>query len=115
MDSTGDQLLKHPRGYTLAENLHLPALKSLTSSKIHCVDSTAKGEIQYARCVYAHTKDNDMAIRAPVASFWAQRSHVLRVEADKEFMRMWLDYSRFGYDVFSELLAPRLFVNGCIC
>jgi len=66
------------------------------------VDSTAKGEIQYARYVYAHTKDDDTAIRAPVAAFWAMKSHVLRVEADREFMQMCLEFPRFGYDVLSK-------------
>jgi len=108
IDTSGDQLLKHARVYTLADTLNLPGLRSLASSKIHCVDSTAKGEIQYARYVYAHTKDDDTAIRAPVASFWAARSHVLRAEADEEFMRMCLEFPRFGYDVLTRVLDEKL-------
>lgn len=104
VDETGDQLLKHARVYTLAETLSLPALKSLASSKIHCVNSTAKGEIAYARYVYAHTQKDDAAIRAPVANFWATRSHTLRAEAEDEFRMMCLEFPQFGYDVLSAYL-----------
>jgi hypothetical protein len=102
VDESGDQLLKHARVYTLAENLQLPALKALASSKIHCVNSTAKGEIAYARYVYAHTQKDDTAIRAPVANFWATRSHTLRSEAENEFRSMCLEFPQFGYDVLSK-------------
>jgi hypothetical protein len=105
VDETGDQLLKHARVYTLAETLSLPALKQLASSKIHCVNSTAKGEIAYARYVYAHTHKDDTAIRAPVANFWATRSHTLRAEAEDEFRQMCLEFPQFGYDVLSKLLS----------
>jgi hypothetical protein len=88
--------------YTLAELLGLPALKSLASSKIHCVNSTAKGEIAYARYVYAHTSPDDAAIRAPVVNFWATRSHTLRAEAEDEFRQMCLEFPQFGYDVLSK-------------
>lgn len=101
VDASGDQLLKHARVYTLAETLNLPALKSLASSKIHCVNSTAKGEIAYARYVYAHTAGDDTTIRAPVANFWATRSHTLRSEAEVEFRQMCLEFPQFGYDVLS--------------
>jgi hypothetical protein len=104
VDESGDQLLKHARVYTLAENLQLPALKALASSKIHCVNSTAKGEIAYARYVYAHTQKDDTAIRAPVANFWATRSHTLRSEAEDEFRSMCLEFPQFGYDVLSKFL-----------
>jgi hypothetical protein len=104
VDETGDQLLKHARVYTLGETLNLPALKSLASSKIHCVNSTAKGEIAYARYVYAHTQKDDTTIRAPVANFWATRSHTLRAEAEDEFRMMCLEFPQFGYDVLSMLL-----------
>jgi hypothetical protein len=106
VDETGDQLLKHARVYTLGETLSLPALKSLASSKIHCVNSTAKGEIAYARYVYAHTHKDDTTIRAPVANFWATRSHTLRAEAEDEFRQMCLEFPQFGYDVLSKML-PR--------
>lgn len=102
IDESGDQLLKHARVYTLAEMLNLPSLKSLASSKIHCVNSTAKGEIAYARYVYAHTQKDDQTIRAPVANFWATRSHTLRSEAETEFREMCLEYPQFGYDVLSK-------------
>jgi hypothetical protein len=118
VDETGDQLLKHARVYTLAETLGLPALKSLASSKIHCVNSTAKGEIAYARYVYAHTQKEDTAIRAPVVNFWATRSHTLRAEAEDEFRQMCLEFPQFGYDVLSNsvvlcvLLIYLFFVEG---
>ena len=109
VDETGDQLLKHARVYTLAETLGLPTLKSLASSKIHSVNSTAKGELAYARYVYAHTHKNDTAIRAPVANFWATRSHTLRSEAEQEFRHMCLEFPQFGYDVLSKLMHGWLF------
>lgn len=108
VDETGDQLLKHARVYTLAETLNLPQLKSLASSKIHCVNSTAKGEIAYARYVYAHTHKDDNTIRAPVANFWATRSHTLRAEAEDEFRSMCLEFPQFGYDVLTRVLDEKL-------
>ncbi|KAF7865816.1 hypothetical protein EAF04_005981 [Stromatinia cepivora] len=108
VDETGDQLLKHARVYTLAEMLQLPSLKSLASSKIHCVNSTAKGEIAYARYVYAHTQKDDQTIRAPVANFWATRSHTLRSEAETEFREMCLEFPQFGYDVLTRVLDEKL-------
>ena len=77
VDDTGSQLLKHARVYTLAEKLGLPELKTLAHSKIHRINSTAVGEIAYARYVYANTPADDVTIRKPVAAFWATRSHVL--------------------------------------
>ncbi|KAM3073646.1 hypothetical protein ACMFMG_004469 [Clarireedia jacksonii] len=108
VDETGDQLLKHARVYTLANTLNLPELKSLASSKIHCVNSTAKGEIAYARYVYANTEKDDQTIRAPVANFWATRSHVLRSEAEDEFKQMCLNFPQFGYDVLTRVLDEKL-------
>jgi hypothetical protein len=102
VDDTGDQLLKHARVYTLAEKFGLPALKSLASSKIHCINSTAKGEIAYARYVYAYTRKDDTTIRAPVANFWATRSHTLRQEAEEDFRSLCLEFPQFGYDVLSK-------------
>jgi hypothetical protein len=101
VDDSGDQLLKHARIYTLAEKFGVAGLKTLSSSKIHCVNSTAKGEIAYARYVYAFTRNDDTAIRAPVASFWATRSHTLRAEAESEFKALCLEHPQFGYDVLS--------------
>ncbi|KAH7162149.1 hypothetical protein B0J13DRAFT_517431 [Dactylonectria estremocensis] len=108
VDSNGDQLLKHARVYTLAEKLGVPGLKSLASSKIHCVNSTAKGEIAYARYVYAYTDTDDTTIRAPVASFWATRSHTLRAEAEEEFRALCLEHPQFGYDVLTRVLDDKL-------
>ncbi|KAG9243112.1 hypothetical protein BJ878DRAFT_568741 [Calycina marina] len=108
VDETGDQLPKHARVYTLGENLQLPVLKALASSKIHLVNSTARGEIAYARYIYAHTAKNDDSIRAPVAKFWATRSHTLRSEAEDEFRSMCLKFPQFGYDVLTLVLDEKL-------
>lgn len=89
----------------------MPVLRSLASSKIHCVNSTAKGEIAYARYVYAHTHKDDSAIRAPVVNFWATRSHTLRAEAEDEFRQMCLEFPQFGYDVLSKFL---FFLGICV-
>lgn len=104
IDDTGAQLLKHARVYTLAFKFGLPLLRTLASSKIHCVSSTAKGEIAYAEYIYAHTPESDTTIRAPVANFWASRSHSLRAEAEPEFKALCLRYPQFGYDVLSTYL-----------
>lgn len=77
-------------------------LKSLASSKIHCVNSTAKGEITYARYIYQYTNKEDTTVRAPVANFWATRSHTLRAEAEDEFRSLCLEFPQFGYDVLSK-------------
>ncbi|KAJ9137098.1 BTB/POZ domain-containing protein [Pleurostoma richardsiae] len=108
VDESGEQLLKHARVYTLAEKFQIPQLKNLASSKIHCVNSTAKGEIAYARYVYAYTPKEDSSIRAPVANFWATRSHVLRAEAEQEFRALCLEYPQFGYDVLTRVLDEKL-------
>ena len=86
----------------MASRFGLPELKALASGKIHCVNSTAKGEIAYARYVYGHTTAEDGGVRAPVAQFWATRSHVLRSEAEEEFRGLCLEFPQFGYDVLSE-------------
>lgn len=77
-------------------------LKELAHSKVHCVKSSAKGEIAYARYVYATTPKEDDTIRKPVASFWAHRSHVLRAEAEDEFRQMCLEFPQFSFDVISK-------------
>lgn len=114
VDESGEQLLKHARVYTLAEKFGVDKLKTLASSKIHCVNSTAKGEITYARYVYQYTSKADSTVRAPVANFWATRSHTLRAEAEAEFRSLCLEFPEFGYDVLSKpslasfsLLSPR--------
>ena len=103
VDMTGDQLLKHAKVYTLADKFGLAHLKNLASSKIHCVKSTAKGEIAYARYVYQYTARDDTSIRVPVANFWATRSHTLRAEAEELFRSLCLEFPQFGYDVLSML------------
>ena len=125
IDDSGDQLLKHAKVYTLAEKLGVPvrippskssseqpanlicihqSLKSLSHSKIHLVTSTALAEIAYARYVYSHTSRADFTIRKPVASFWGQRSHVLRHETEGSFRAMCLQYPEFAFDVLSFVL-----------
>ncbi|KAH6654296.1 hypothetical protein BKA67DRAFT_274554 [Truncatella angustata] len=108
VDESGNQLLKHARVYTLADRFGVSKLKGLATSKIHCVNSTAKGEIQYARYVYAYTSTEDASIRAPVANFWATRSHTLRAEAEEEFRGLCLEYPQFGYDVLTRVLDEKL-------
>jgi len=103
----------------------MPTLRTLAHSKIHCVDSTARGEMAYARFVYANTPAEDVTIRKPVASFWAQRSHVLRKEAEEEFRSMCLgmfffergvlvyglmsciEYPQFAFDVLTKVLDEK--------
>ncbi|KAL8938667.1 MAG: hypothetical protein Q9211_003099 [Gyalolechia sp. 1 TL-2023] len=129
IDDSGAQLLKHARVYTLAEKLVMPvriishlnlasfeyvpkltafvpfkALKSLSHSKIHLITSTAIAEIAYARYVYSHTTRSDLTIRKPVASFWGQRSHVLRHETEGSFRDMCLAFPEFAFDVLSFVL-----------
>ncbi|KAI8962825.1 hypothetical protein F5Y11DRAFT_321752 [Daldinia sp. FL1419] len=108
VDETGEQLLKHARVYTLAEKFGMEKLKSLASSKIHCVNSTAKGEITYARYIYQYTNKEDTTVRAPVANFWATRSHTLRAEAEEEFRSLCLEFPQFGYDVLTRVLDEKL-------
>ncbi|KAJ9650311.1 hypothetical protein H2198_010377, partial [Neophaeococcomyces mojaviensis] len=97
----------HAKVYTLAEKLGLPDLQSLAHSKIHRINSTAIGEIAYARYVYGNTSVHDQTIRKPVAAFWATRSHVLRHEAEAEFKAMCLEFPQFGFDVLSLVLDAR--------
>ncbi|KAH0357961.1 hypothetical protein KCU83_g120, partial [Aureobasidium melanogenum] len=103
-DIEGMALLRHARVYTLAQHFGVPALATLAHKKIHLTQSTARGEIEYARYVYGHTETTDESIRKPVAAFWATRSHVLRHEAEKEFRSMCLEFPQFGFDVLSLVL-----------
>lgn len=103
-DTEGIALLRHARIYTLAERLGLPQLAQLARKKIHLTQSTAKGEIAYARFVYKETSPDDNEMRKPVASFWATRSHALRHEAEQEFRRMCLGFPQFAFDVLSLVL-----------
>ncbi|KAM0697872.1 hypothetical protein Q7P36_002726 [Cladosporium allicinum] len=103
-DDSGVALLRHARVYTIAKRFGLPALAGVAHKKIHLTQSTAKGEIAYARFVYKETSTEDEAIRKPVAAFWATRSHVLRHEAEQEFKRLCLEHPQFGFDVLSLVL-----------
>ena len=103
-DNDGIGLLRHARVYSLAQRFGLPALASMAHRKITLTQSTARGEIAYARFVYKKTSPDDTTIRKPVAHFWATRSHVLRHEAEAEFRRMCLEFPQFGYDVLSLVL-----------
>lgn len=107
IDDTGDQLLRHARVYTIAKKFGVDELKLLAHGKIHRINSTARGEIAYARYVYGNTAAEDATIRKPVAAFWATRSHVLRHEAEKEFRTMCLEYPQFGFDVLSLVLDQK--------
>ena len=106
-DEEGESLLKHARIYTLANKLEMSGLKVLAHSKVHRINATAKAEIAYARYVYAHTPRDDVTIRKPIASFWGQRSHVLRHEAEDDFKKLCLDHPDFAFDVLSHVLDAR--------
>lgn len=107
LEDDGARLLEHARVYTLAEKLGVSDLKALAHSKVHRINSSARGEIAYARFVYANTPRNDVIIRKPIASFWGQRSHVLRHEAEDDFKQLCLDFPDFGFDVLSYVLDAR--------
>ncbi|KAM0256093.1 hypothetical protein ACHAQJ_005180 [Trichoderma viride] len=108
VDDSGIQLLKHARIYTLAQKWGVSALQTLSSSKIYCINSTVKGEIEYARYIYANTSLDDTTIRAPVANFWATRSHTLRSEAEDEFKALCLEFPQFGFDILTRVLDDKL-------
>lgn len=108
VDDSGIQLLKHARIYTLAQKWGVAALQTLSSSKIYCINSTVKGEIEYARYIYAYTAVDDTTIRAPVANFWATRSHTLRSEAEDEFKALCLEFPQFGFDILTRVLDDKL-------
>jgi hypothetical protein len=103
-DLQGTALLRHARVYTLAKRFGVPGLATLAHKKIHLTNSTARGEIEYARYVYGHTSPQDESVRKPIAAFWATRSHVLRHEAEGEFRSMCLEFPQFGFDVLSLVL-----------
>lgn len=107
LDLEGSQLLKHARVYTLAGKLSMSELQKLAHEKVHCVNSTAKGEIAYARYVYAISTPDETTIRKPVAAFWAQRSHVLRHEANEEFHQICLEFPQFSWDMMTRLLDEK--------
>jgi hypothetical protein len=103
-DKSGDQLLRHARIYTLAEKLGMPALKSLAHGKIHKVKSSPQAELSYARYVYTHTPDTDNTIRKPVASYWANQSHLLRHEVGDDFKKLCIEVPEFSFDVLTIIL-----------
>lgn len=103
-DDAGTALLRHARVYTLAKQFGIEPLAVLAHKKIHLTQSSAKGELSYARYIYGHTSSADSTIRKPVANFWAMRSHVLRHAAETEFRDMCLEFPQFGYDVLQIVL-----------
>ncbi|OQE19129.1 hypothetical protein PENSTE_c016G08578 [Penicillium steckii] len=107
LDTTGEQLLRHARVYTLAEKLGMPVLKRLAHKKIHQVNGTPSGELAYARYVYTHTPEDDITIRKPVASYWAARSHILRHGIEEEWRKICIDIPEFSYDVLTIVLNKR--------
>ena len=107
IEDNGERLLEHARVYTLAEKLGVGDLKLLAHSKVHRINSSAKGEIAYARFMYANTPRDDVTIRKPIASFWGQRSHILRHEAEDDFKQLCLDFPDFGFDVLTHVLDSR--------
>lgn len=74
----GDHLLKHAKVYTLAEKFVVKDLKTMAHKKIHRINSSALGEISYARYVYGNTPREDRTIRGPIAAFWAARGEFRR-------------------------------------
>ncbi|KAJ5668819.1 hypothetical protein N7462_009889 [Penicillium macrosclerotiorum] len=105
-DQSGEELLQHERIYTLAETLRMPALKSLVHTKIHHIKDTPKGELAYARYVYAHTTKDEIAIRKPVASYWASRGHILH-EIQKDWAKLCHEVPEFTFDVLTMLMDRR--------
>lgn len=88
----------------MAGKLGIPDLKTLAHSKIHRVRSSSRGELEYARYVYAHTTTDDTTLRKPIASFWATRSHELRLGIEGEFKSLCLEAPEFSYDVLIMVL-----------
>lgn len=105
VDDSGEQLLKHARVYTLAEKLGIPALKILAHNKIHRVNSSPRGELEYARYVYTHTTTEDGTLRKPVASFWSKPPQ--RHGVEEEFKKLCLEAPEFCYDVLALVLETK--------
>lgn len=106
VDDSGEQLLKHARVHTLAEKLGIPELKTLAHTKIHRVKSSPRGELEYARYVYANTSVDDTTLRKPVAAFWA-KSYALRHGIDEDFKKLCLEAPEFAYDVLILVLENK--------
>ncbi|KAJ5207188.1 hypothetical protein N7491_002181 [Penicillium cf. griseofulvum] len=107
-DKSGDELLRHARIYTLAEKLDLPALQRIAHGKIHKVKSSPKAELSYARYVYTHTPTIDATIRKPVATYWANHSHLLRQEVGDDFKKLCIEVPEFSFDVLTIILDRKL-------
>ncbi|KGO39776.1 hypothetical protein PEX1_005680 [Penicillium expansum] len=107
-DKSRDELLSHARIYTLAEKLGLPSLQRIAHGKIHKVQSSPSAELSYARYVYTHTPATDTTIRKPVATYWANQSHVLRQEVGDDFKRLCIEVPEFSFDVLTIILDRKL-------
>ncbi|KAH9845553.1 hypothetical protein Tdes44962_MAKER06518 [Teratosphaeria destructans] len=57
--------------------------------------STAKGEITFARSVCTETNPEVVSARKPVAQLWSTRSHAPRYKADFDCKSMRLEIPRF--------------------
>ncbi|CAG8232627.1 unnamed protein product [Penicillium nalgiovense] len=112
-DKSGDELLRHARVYTLAEKLGLPNLQRIAHAKIHKVQSSPSAELSYARYVYTHTPAADTTIRKPVATYWANQSHVLRQEVGDDFKKLCIEVPEFSFDVLTIILDRKL-KNGSV-
>jgi hypothetical protein len=88
----------------LAEKLGLPNLKNLAHGKIHKIKASPGAELAYARYVYTHTPAEDVAIRRPVASLWANQSHILRHEVGDAFKKLCIEVPQFSFDVMTIML-----------
>ncbi|KAJ5824428.1 hypothetical protein N7447_006768 [Penicillium robsamsonii] len=107
-DTSGDELLRHARIYTLAEKLGLSNLQRIAHAKIHKVKSSPHAELSYARYVYTHTLTTDTTIRKPVATYWANQSHVLRQEVGDDFKKLCIEVPEFSFDVLTIILDRKL-------
>ncbi|OQE41882.1 hypothetical protein PENCOP_c004G06786 [Penicillium coprophilum] len=112
-DKSGDELLRHARIYTLAEKLGLPTLQRIVHGKIHKVKSSPNAELSYARYVYTHTPTTDTTIRKPVATYWANQSHLLRQEVGDDFKKLCIEVPDFSFDVLTIILDRKL-KNGSV-
>ncbi|KAG0156546.1 hypothetical protein PDIDSM_3727 [Penicillium digitatum] len=101
-DKSGDELLRHARVYTLAEKLGLPRSSALPMPRF------ISAELSYARYVYTHTPAADTIIRKPVATYWANQSHVLRQEVGDDFKRLCIEVPEFSFDVLTIILDRKL-------
>ncbi|KAJ5638431.1 hypothetical protein N7528_000821 [Penicillium herquei] len=100
-DESGKLLLYHAEVYTLAKKLGLTKLEILAHKKIHSLGSTPMGEVRYARYIYTHTNADDVAIRRPIASYWATQGHILRRDLEDELRLLCIEIPEFTYDVIS--------------